>query len=250
MRKMNHGMTRALICCFAALFMVPSLALAGTLQFYANGEELATEGFLAPKLTKDGWSVTFSNVIVNVAEVAAYQTSPGYDAHKGGPIVATATAALDGAHILDLAADATHEGRVLVGEVQAPAGHYNAISWKVLRASSGPWAGKSMVFVGTAEKDGKKVDFQITSDEETTYKCGEFVGDERKGFLEKGGTADLEMTFHLDHIFGRADKPAGDHMNVGAAGFAPFADGKPHAIKLKGMHIGHAGEGHCSVEWH
>ncbi|MFN2267102.1 MAG: hypothetical protein ABR533_02415 [Desulfonatronovibrio sp.] len=40
-------------------------------------------------------------------------------------------------------------------------------------------------------------------------------------------------------------------MNQKAVGFAPFADSsKVHEIKLKGMHIGHAGEGHCAVQWH
>lgn len=59
------------------------------------------------------------------------------------------------------------------------------------------------------------------------------------------------MTFHFDHIFGRADKRPDDPMNVEAFGFAPFAgDSEVHDIKLKGMHMGHAGEGHCAVRWH
>jgi hypothetical protein len=138
-----------------------------------------------------------------------------------------------------------------VGEVEAPAGHYNAISWTVSPTDEGILAGYSTVLIGKAQKDGRTVDFQLKSKEKSTYRCGEFVGDERKGLLAQGGMADLEMTFHLDHIFGRADKPADDEMNIEATGFAPFADGaKSHLLELRGMHIGHAGEGHCSVEWH
>ena len=93
--------------------------------------------------------------------------------------------------------------------------------------------------------------FQIRTAEECTYRCGEFVGDERKGFLTQGGAAGLEMTFHFDHVFGRADKSPDDALNKEAVGFVRFADSnKVHEIELRGMHIGHAGEGHCAAEWH
>ncbi len=242
------------------LFMVLSLFLAasnavaqsGTLKFYANGEELITEGFIAPKLTKDGWSLTFSHAFVVLSDITAYQTDPPYDPHSDDKITALKKVSLDNTHVVDLAMDAKDDPPVLVGEVSnAPAGHYNAISWKMVRDESGLLQGHSMFLIGKAEKDGKTVDFRIRTDEEATYRCGEFVGDERKGFLTEGGVADLEMTFHFDHIFGRADKAADDPLNVEAVGFAPFADSrKVHAIKLEGMHIGHAGEGHCAVEWH
>lgn len=251
MRKLRFS-SSFLLCLALFTFLWTVQARAGTLQFFANGEELATEGFLAPKLTKDGWTLTFSHIFVNLAEITAFQADPPYDAHKGGPIAAKAQVALEGTYTVDLVMDAGDEPPVLVGEaVNAPAGHYNALSWKMAKAQEGPLAGYSMVLTGKAEKDGQVVKFQLYSDEERTYRCGEFVGDERKGFLEQGGLADLEMTFHLDHIFGRADKPADDDMNVQALGFAPFSDGaKKHAVKLQGLHIGHAGEGHCSVEWH
>lgn len=225
-------------------------ARAGTLQFFANGEELGTEGFLAPKLTKDGWTLTFSHIFVTLADVTAYQADPPYDAHKGGPIAAKTQVALEGTHTVDLVMDAGDNSLVLVGEAaNAPAGHYNAVSWKMAKPKEGPLAGYSMVLTGKAEKDGQIINFQLYFDEERTYRCGEFVGDERKGFLEQGGVADVEMTFHLDHIFGRADNPADDHMNVQALGFAPFSDGaKKHVVKLQGLHLGHVGEGHCSVE--
>lgn len=250
--RVSGKMTLGGVC--AAMIMIAILAVsaqAGTLRFFASGEELATEGFLAPKLTKDGWSLTFSHVFVTVSEVAAYQADPPYDAHAGGPIQATNTVALEGVQTIDLVMQADENSLVLVGEAPGPAGHYNALSWRVTRADEGMLAGYSMVLTGTAEKDGKTMNFQLYSTEERTYRCGEYVGEERKGFLEEGGYAEVEMTFHLDHIFGRADKAADDEMNLAALGFAPFADeAKKHTLTLQGLHIGHAGEGHCSVEWH
>ena len=228
-----------------------SKAEGGTLQFYANGEELITEGFLDPRLTKDGWSLTFSHAFVSLSDITAYQTDPPFDAHSDQPISAEEKVVLDGIHVVDLAAGAEDDPPVLVGEDKnAPAGHYNALSWKMTADEQGLLSGYTMLLIGTAEKDGQKVDFQIRTAEESTYKCGEFVGDERKGFLQNQGTADLEITFHFDHIFGRADKDPDDPMNLEAPGFAPFADGsKVHDIELRGVHVGHAGEGHCAVEW-
>jgi hypothetical protein len=251
-------MRKAILICtiffLLALFIHGPLCKvqAGTLKFYANGEELITQGFLAPKLTKDGWTLTFSHAFVSLSDITAYQTDPPYDAYVGGPVAAKEKVLLNGVHVVDLAAGAGDDPPVLAGEVKdAPAGHYNAISWKMSGDKHGLLAGYTMLLTGVAEKDGQKVNFQIRTAEESTYRCGEFVGDERKGFLEAGGTADLEMTFHFDHVFGRADKDADDPMNLDAVGFQPFADGSTvHEITLKGMHIGHAGEGHCAVEWH
>jgi hypothetical protein len=128
------------------------------LKFYANGEELLTEGFLAPKLTKDGWTLRFTHAFVVLSEISAYRTDPPYDAHSGEEISAGKKVALDGVHLIDLAMGAEDDPPVFVGEaVNAPAGHYNAVSWKMVRGNSGPMAGYSMLLVGTAEKEGKTV---------------------------------------------------------------------------------------------
>jgi hypothetical protein len=114
-------------------------------------------------------------------------------------------------------------------------------------AQSGDWAGQSMVLVGTATRDGASVDFTLTSDATHDYTCGEYVGDARKGFVTAGSDAELELTFHLDHLFGRLDKEDADPMNIHALGFDAFAAGGTHQITLTGLHIGHVGEGHCAV---
>jgi hypothetical protein len=234
---------------FAGL-IATSAAAEGTLTLFANGEALATEGFVAPQLTRDGWELRFDHIFVTLAGVSALQTDPPFDSEAGGKPDAIMTAGFDSAEqvTIDLtAADA--DGRVLIGTVPAPAGHYNAVVWSVVPADQGDWAGRSMVFVGTATRDGQSVDFTLTSSATQDYICGEYVGDTRKGFVTDGAEADLELTFHLDHVFGRADWDADDQMNIAALGFDVFAAGGEQEIVLTGLHIGHVGEGHCAVNY-
>jgi hypothetical protein len=239
----------------------------GTLQFNANGEDFVRRGFVS----KDGWAIFFDHVYVTLADVTAYQSDPPYDPHSGGEVEAEVTAGLGGAHTVDLAEGGEDAPPILVGEVKdAPAGHFNALHWKMVRASSGPASGYSLVVVGTAEKGGQIVNFSLKIDQEYAYTCGEYVGDERKGLLQKDGTADLEMTFHFDHIFGDADTPLDDDLNVSAPGFEPFAgvvEGGSLDIDMAGLRakfssgdyqmlvdilptLGHVGEGHCHSEAH
>jgi hypothetical protein len=238
----------------------------GTLQFHANGEDFVRQGFGS----KDGWAITFDHVFMNLTDVAGYQTDPPYDPHAGGEVEAQVRADLEGTHTVDLAEGGEDAPPILVGQVAGvPIGHYNANAWKMVRATAGPASGYSLVLVGTAEKDGQRVDFTIEVEDEYVYSCGEYVGDVRKGILEKGGTADLEMTFHFDHIFGDAGTPMDDGLNVSAPGFEPFAAIVNGAgtlqIDMSGLEeslspadyqllvnilptLGHVGEGHCHSE--
>jgi hypothetical protein len=250
-----------------ALFVIALVGCAGggvvgTLQFYANGEDFVRQGFVS----KDGWSINFDHVYITLADITAYQTDPPYDPHSGSNIEGEVEVGLDNVYTVDLAEGGTDASPILVGEVQnAPTGHYNAISWEMVKASSGPANGYSLVIIGTAEKDGQSIDFNIKVDEEYGYDCGEFVGDERKGMVKEGGTADVEMTFHFDHIFGDAETPIDDELNVGAVGFEPFAgiaEGGKLDVDMGGLQdklsandyqklvdilptLGHVGEGHC-----
>lgn len=243
------GLALGLPTLLLGLSAMPSQA-AGTLHVYANGEALATEGFLAPELTRDGWQIVFDRITVTLADIAALQTDPPYDAKAGGQPVATVTVPLRDAvpMTIDLT-DTEEDGRVLLGTLVAPAGHYNALVWSVVPAPEGPHAGLSMVLSGTATRDGQSVDFTLTSDATHRYTCGEYVGEARTGFLAERGTAEVELTFHLDHLFGRADKGPDDAMNLAALGFDAFAGGGVQAIDLRGLHIGHVGEGHCAVSF-
>jgi hypothetical protein len=91
------------------------------------------------------------------------------------------------------------------------------------------------------------------------------VGDERKGILAAGEEADLEATFHFDHLFGDGEAPPDDDINTGALGFDPLAalasdgvleadsdrleadlDPADYAKLLEILpSLGHVGEGHC-----
>jgi hypothetical protein len=217
----------------------------GILQFRANGEDFVRQGFVS----KDGWSINFDHVYVTLADVSAYQTDPPYDAHSGGYIDAEVQVSLDKVYTVDLAEGGEDASPILVDELHdVPTGHYNAISWEMVKAVSGPAAGYSLVMIGTAEKGSRVIDFNISIDDECGYSCGEYIGDERKGIGIDSGIADLEMTFHFDHIFGDVETPLDDELNLGALGFEPFTDaieGGQVNINMTELHLGHVGEGHC-----
>lgn len=234
----------------------------GEVQVRANGEDFVRQGFA----TKDGWRIAFDNVYVTLSEVTAYQSDPPYNPDESEEIEASEEAALEGVHTVDLAEGGENAETIEVGTVKgASEGLYNALSWRMVPAESGPAEGSSVMLVGAAEKDGESIDFTIPLSEEYDYSCGEFVGDERKGVLEAGGTADLEATFHFDHLFGDGDAPPDDPINTSAVGFDPLADlaeeGELEAspedlesglstedyelLEAELPTLGHTGEGHC-----
>lgn len=222
---------------------------AGKLEFFAHGEDLATQGFVGSKLTKDGWALHFDHIFVALSDITAYQTDPPFNSQSEDQMSSVRQVSLPGVHLVDLV-DADEEDRVLIDQVGAEPGHYNAISWRMVQSSQSPLNGAVMLFVGTAIKGDEHRPFRLVSNEAHGYLCGEFVGDERKGFVTQGEVADLELTFHLDHLFGRADRSADDPMNQEALGFDPFSStSEVQEMQVAGLHLGHAGEGHCRVSW-
>lgn len=233
----------------------------GTLEIRANGEDFVRQGFV----TKDGWQISFDHLYVTLDDVTAYQTDPPFDPESGDQLQAKEQVSLDQPKTIDLAAGDENADPVLVAELPAPAGRYNALSWKMVPAPSGEAAGYPLVMQGTAVKDGQTVDFTLKFDEELAFTCGDFVGEARKGILEANGKADVEATFHFDHLFGDGEAPPDDEINTGALGFEPFAaladngqieadsdalrQGLPEADYNKLLEIlpslGHVGEGHC-----
>lgn len=224
------------------LFALP--APGGTLDLFASGEDLATGGFLAPELTRDGWALEFSRILATFDEVTAWVTDPPFAAD--GPVISGSALAFGGPMTVDLV-DADADDRVALASVPAAPGHYNALSWALVPAQEGEFAGYSLVLEGTARKDGREVGFTLLTADTAAHACGEYLGDERKGFVSGTAGADVEITLHLDHLFGRADKGAEDPMNLAALGFDRFAGGGRHEFALAGLHIGHVGEGHCHV---
>lgn len=224
----------------AAVTLAPVVTQASSLTLFASGEDLATEGFSAPKLTKDGWALEFRSITATFHQIAAWQTDPPFmadSAEIGGTALPIA-----GPFTVDLV-DADEDDRVALTRVDATPGHYNALSWALVPGADG----FSLVLDGIARKDGQEVAFTLRSTDSMMHACGEYLGDARKGFVTDAAGSDLEITLHLDHLFGRADKDAADQMNLDALGFAPFASGGVHDVTLEGLHLGHVGEGHCHV---
>ncbi|MGK7900673.1 MAG: DUF4382 domain-containing protein [Hormoscilla sp.] len=228
----------------------PEVASSGRLQIRANGEDFVRQGFVS----KDGWKIGFDHLYVTLTDVVATQSNPD------------ASVILDTVQTVDLAAGDENADPILVHEfTQAPAGHYNGLSWKMVEATSGPAKGYVLVMEGTAIKDSQIIQFAIAIDREYALSCGEFVGEERKGILSPGGTAEVEATFHFDHIFGDGDAPPEEDINTGALGFAPLAalanNGKLEVnmatlkqslspqdyqkLEKTLASLGHVGEGHC-----
>jgi len=233
----------------------------GTLQLRANGEDFVRQGFVS----KDGWQINFDHIYATLAAVQAYQTDPPYDPHQGGEPQGKETVTLVSMKTVDLAAGDENAEPILVAEITAPSGRYNALSWKMAPGTSEPTQGYPLVLIGQATKDGQTINFNLKINQELAFTCGDFVGDNRKGILQPGETADLEATFHFDHLFGDGESPPDDEINTGALGFSPLAALAENDLveedltslesklapadyqKLKGIlpSLGHVGEGHC-----
>ncbi len=234
----------------------------GELTIRANGEDFVRQGFE----TKDGWQVNFEHVYVTLAEVTAYQSDPPFDAEAGGEPVAQTTVSVAEPITIDLAEGDAEAEPIVVKTVEAPAGRYNALAWEMVPATDGPAAGYPLMIQGEASKDGVTLPFTLQLDTALGFVCGDYVGDERKGILQADSSADLEATFHFDHLFGDGEAPAEDDINTGALGFDPLAalaqDGTLVAdtATLKAQlapedyntlmailpSLGHVGEGHCA----
>ncbi|NDJ75980.1 MAG: DUF4382 domain-containing protein [Chloroflexi bacterium] len=239
-------------------------AATGTLEFYANGEDFVRQGFVS----KDGWAISFDHVYVNLTGITAYQSDPPYEpADEDAELVFDVEAILEGSYLVDLAEGDEDADPLLVGEVDAPEGFYNALSWEMVPVEDeeSDMDGYTLLIIGTAEKDGEVIDFTLGIEQSYTYTCGEYVGDERKGILEADDYADLEMTFHFDHVFGDGELPPDDGLNETAPGFAPFAALAEDGVLVTDLAaleeqlseddwtllvdilptLGHVGEGHC-----
>lgn len=235
---------------------------AGKLSLVANGEDFVRQGFV----TKDNWRIDFEHIYVTLAEVKAYQTNPPFDADADTQVNSTETLVLlDSPKTIDLAAGDADADPILVTQVEAPPGFYNAIAWKVVPTNTADFENATIILQGTATKDSQTINFNIAVTQPLEYTCGEFIGDERKGFVQPGAGAELETTFHFDHVFGDGEAGADDPINTGALGFEPLAalatnnqlviDETTLQSKLSPedyqtfskaiANLGHVGEGHC-----
>ncbi len=232
------------------------------LSLVANGEDFIRQGFLS----KDGWQIDFNHAYVTLNEVTAYQTNPPLNVENQEQLQATKSIDLvNQPTTVDLAQGDENAPPVNVIEVIAPTGNYNAIAWSLVNDSQN---NASIILDGVAVKEEQRVKFVLKFSPQLNYLCGEFVGDERKGILLPNRPAELETTFHFDHLFGNAQMSPDDELNIGALGFTPLAkiarnnqlDADINTLKKELppekfdpltdnlQHLGHVGEGHCRIE--
>jgi len=221
----------------------------GTIIFTANGEDFVRKGFI----DKQGWSISFDRLYINLLDPTAYMSSGQ-------------SAVLKGAYWVDLAAGHDEAEPVEIGRLsEIPAENYQGLKFKIRKKSSGTFKDCSMVLIGRAEKKDLSVPFIIRLEEEMDFNGSEgYVGEELKGTLLPGKVTSVEMTFHFDHIFGNLEAAADDHINAGSVGFDFFnrfaRNGKvdlcQSEMKKAAFYntliraiwtLGHLGEGHCDV---
>ena len=239
-----------------------------TLNLVANGEDFVRQGFV----TKDGWTMNFDRLDVNLAEVTAYQIDGAFEPSEtdtlNGLEYQEVVSLVDTPQVIDLAAGEADATPILVTDAEVTPGFYNAMAWQVDTAGAdSPLAGKTMVMQGTATKDDRTINFDISLDRPIQYLCGEYVGDERKGMVEADSPGEIETTFHFDHVFGDAETSADEAINVDALGFEPLAQlassdsltiddatltqqlspEDQEKLTKAVVGLGHVGEGHCAV---
>lgn len=235
----------------------------GTLTLIADAEDRMREGFTS----KDGWQLNFNHAYVTFNNIRAYQANSPFDPDRDNEPNATATVnLLSSPQTVDLVGGS--EDIPTVTTATAPPGHYNALYWEMVTATDGEAAGSTLLLEGSAEKEGRTINFVIALDKPVSHYCGEYIGDERKGFLEANSTTELETTFHFDHFFGRSDRAIDESPNNAAIGFEPFAnlaEGDTLNINSQQLQeglseedfqtlvfsvteLGHVGEGHCRIQ--
>ncbi|MEM7335290.1 MAG: DUF4382 domain-containing protein, partial [Chloroflexota bacterium] len=177
-----------ILICLSFIGLVACAPQTGSLEVRANGEDFVRQGFVS----KDGWAISFDNVIISLANVTAYQTDPPYQSITGetpeGESISLAQV-----HQIDLAEGDENAEPILVESVEANVGQFNAIGWDMVSGDNG----STVQMIGTAVKDNATISFNILIEDTYSYVCGEYVGDERKGFVSEGEAGEIEMTFHF-----------------------------------------------------
>lgn len=239
------------VVCIIAFSLISCSEKTGNLLFTANGEEFIVNGLVS----KEGWKIDFENVLVNIDAPEAYNNDSS-----------ALRATLKGDHLVDLKRGTAENPVVSVGIVSnLQTGNYQSLKFSLKKIKKGENEGFSIIMKGKASKEGKNIPFVIKLNEELTFDGKEgYVGDSLKGLLKKRETADVEMTFHFDHIFGNIESGAADHVNSKSPGFQIFLDYaeegginvNQNQMKENPLYnnlisgietLGHLGEGHCEV---
>lgn len=235
----------------------------GHLNLTANGESFVQDGLIS----RDGWAIAFDHVYVTVSDVVASQHQvAGAKTDDVEPLmVAFASSPLT----IDLVTPKGEPRGVLVERQQGPAGYYNTLDWSMAPSIGADATSKQpgLRLLGRATKDDQTIEFDLSLEPAYRYTCGAFVGDTRKGVVPEDGSGEVEITLHIDHLFGDGTLPADDLVNQESLGVDPFVAiaqtpqlvldrdalktylSAPDYNKLTNalLGIGHVGEGHCTA---
>lgn len=226
------------------------------LGLVVNGETFAQEGMVS----KDDWQISFQEIAVTLGSVTALgEAAPD----EGGDEVLEASWPLkEGEAAKEFVTVTLHEGPAQLGAQEVPVGNYNQVKWQ--------WGGSeaAIAMKGTAVKGDQTIEFDMALPGTFQVACGDYVGDERKGIVTADSEGEVELTLHLDHLFGDGESPPSAEINTKSLGFDPFAataeEGKlslaaadadtwatPQLRQLLQevlMSMPHVGEGHCEVD--
>lgn len=179
----------------------------GKLEFAVNGEDFVNNGFQE----KNGWNITFDKVLINLSHITARL--------KGNSNKIN----LDKEYFVNLK-NTGNNIKIIETKSNVEVGEYRELQWQMSRKKDGDYTGYSFILIGQAVKDDQKISFEIKLNEEVTWFCKDgYAGEELKGFVDKNKTGQVEMTFHLDHIFGDFNQSKNDPINKNAVGFDYFA---------------------------
>ncbi|MEM9771374.1 MAG: hypothetical protein AAF889_07205 [Cyanobacteria bacterium P01_D01_bin.73] len=267
--QLRHGLSKRNSWAIAGLLAVGLVGCGGAsvdtseLDVVVNGEAFAQEGMLS----KDGWQIEFKEIVVAVGKVAASGVPPR-TANSDDILEASWPAeGTDGAS--DSAAGkfvtvALQNGPKSLGAQTVAVGNYNQVKWQW-----GDGSGAAIALQGKATKGDRTIEFDLEFPGAFEVACGDYVGDERKGIVTSESAGEVELTLHLDHLFGDGNSAADAEVNAKALGFGPFAEdaaeedkvamnpasftgwGTPEVRQLldKGLSsMPHVGEGHCEVQ--
>ena len=226
------------------------------LDVMVNGEAFAEAGMLS----KDGWQISFDEVTVTVGEVTV--SGAPSDA-EGDPVEVPWSLGEEGSETPPgFVAVSLQDGPVKLGPQEVPVGTYNQVQWQW-----GADATAAIALKGTAVQGDQSIPFNLRFPGEFQANCGDYVGDERKGIVTADSGGEVELTLHLDHMFGDGDSPPNDEINTKSFGFNPFLEtaseegivvtpatweswGTPalrQSLKDVLISMPHVGEGHCDV---
>lgn len=250
----------------------------GSLHFVAYGEDFINNGFT----DKDGWEINFDHVYLITGRITACQGERiesqaslhplFHSGHDTGEADCTVHAHFDELVLVDLVG-----GYVDLGTVSGvTTGKYRSMTYYITLGSTAAIAEQNMndyslKMIGTAEKDSTTIDFTISVAFEMKYSaCGMIWEDDESNLVDNSGvvadgtTGEMEITIHIDHIFGDIDNPELDSLALGFDAFAALDTDSDGVIDVTDADlstadqstllnaaetIGHAGgEGECTLE--